>query len=273
MKVPAECPGEQNKEEKKKLKAERQEAANSLKAPSSGPPDGVAELPSMTRTNTMNSLSSGYAASGHRSISGTGPTSPTDESGPTRSATLKPGLIKKNRVIAPPPSAYISELPGSSVPNGSGGSNEQKGKMLYAYEANGDEEITVREGKEVVIIEPDDGGWTKVKAGHKEGIVPTAYLEILAPAPRPSSIVSNSGSSMAGSVAGKKQGPAVAPRRGAKKLKYVEALYEYTAQSDAEHSMIEGDRFVLINDPGDGWLEVERGGITKSVPANYVQTV
>jgi len=78
---------------------------------------------------------------------------------------------------------------------------------------------------------------------------------------------------MAGSVAGKKQGPAVAPRRGAKKLKYVEALYEYTAQSNAEHSMIEGDRFVLINDPGDGWLEVERGGITKSVPANYVQTV
>ena len=155
MKVPAECPGEQTKEEKKKLKAERQEAANSLKAPSSGPPDGVAELPSMTRTNTMNSLSSGYAASGHRSISGTGPTSPTDESGPTRSATLKPGLIKKNRVIAPPPAAYISELPGSSVTNGSGGSNEQKGKMLYAYEANGDEEITVSEGKEVIIIEPD----------------------------------------------------------------------------------------------------------------------
>ena len=119
-----------------------------------------------------------------------------------------------------------------------------------------------------------DGGWTKIKAGYKEGLVPTAYIEIQASAPRPSSMYSNSGSSMAGSVTTKKQGPAVAPKRGAKKLKYVEALYEYTAQSDAEHSMTEGERFVLIKeDPGDGWAEVEKGGFTKSVPANYVKVV
>lgn len=75
-------------------------------------------------------------------------------------------------------------------------------------------------------------------------------------------------------TAGKKKGPAVAPRRGAKKLRYVEALYDYTAQSDAEHSMVEGERFVLIKeDPGDGWAEVEKGGVTKSVPASYLQEV
>jgi formin-binding protein 1 len=107
-------------------------------------------------------------------------------------------------------------------------------------------------------------------------VVPTAYLELTATAARPSSIYSNSGSSMAGSVntTGKKQGPAVAPRRGAKKLKYVEALYEYTAQSDVEWSMAEGERFVVVKeDPGDGWTEVEKGGVTKSVPTNYVQVV
>jgi SH3 domain. len=66
----------------------------------------------------------------------------------------------------------------------------------------------------------------------------------------------------------------VAPRRGAKKLRYVEALYDYTAQSDAEHSMVEGERFVLVkDDPGDGWVEVEKGGAVKSVPASYVQLV
>jgi len=120
-----------------------------------------------------------------------------------------------------------------------------------------------------------DGGWTKIKSGYKEGLVPTAYLEILSTStPRPSSIYSNSGSSMAGSVNTKKQGPAVAPKRGAKKLKYVEALYEYTAQSEAEHSMAEGEKFVLIKeDPGDGWVEVEKGGKVASVPANYVQVV
>lgn len=104
--------------------------------------------------------------------------------------------------------------------------------------------------------------------------MPTAYVEILAPAPqRPPSAYSNSGSSLSGSVT-KKQGPAVAPKRGAKKLRYVEALYDYTAGSDAEHSMSEGERFVLIKeDPGDGWAEVERGGVVRSVPANYVQPV
>jgi hypothetical protein len=123
-----------------------------------------------------------------------------------------------------------------------------------------------------------DGGWLKIRAGYKEGLVPTAYVEVIAsasPSPqRPLSTYSNSGSSMAGSVTTKKKGPVVAPRRGAKKLKYVEALYEYTAQSDAEHSMMEGERLVLIkDDPGDGWAEVEKNGTTKSVPANYVQAV
>jgi hypothetical protein len=73
---------------------------------------------------------------------------------------------------------------------------------------------------------------------------------------------------------GKKKGPAVAPKRGAKKLKYVEAMYEYTASSDAEHSMAEGERFVLITmDTGDGWADVEKDGQVKSVPANYIQQV
>jgi hypothetical protein len=72
----------------------------------------------------------------------------------------------------------------------------------------------------------------------------------------------------------KKQGPAVAPRRGAKKVKHVEALYPYTAQSDAEFDMLEGERFILISmGSGDGWADVEKNGETKSVPANYIQEV
>ncbi|KAK7756114.1 Protein BZZ1 [Diatrype stigma] len=127
----------------------------------------------------------------------------------------------------------------------------------------------------------------RVRLGYKEGLVPATYLEVFAApiAPqrtgssinnRPGSTYSNSGSSIgtagAAAAAAKKKGPAVAPRRGAKKLKYVVALYEYAAQSEAEHSMVEGERFVLIkDDPGDGWVEVEKGGAIKSVPASYVQ--
>lgn len=288
MKVPAECPGELNKEERKKYKQERQEMANTLLKPSASL-SHVNEMPDLTRSNTVSSVRSGYAASAQRSISG--PISPGEDAPPDVPNTRPPAASptpsnapRKNRILAPPPPAFISELPGST-PNG-GGHQEQKAKMLYTFEAGGEGEISVPEGRELVVLEPDTGsGWTRVRAGYKEGNVPTAYIEILPPSTptalvpqhtgqsgRPPSTYSNSGSSITAST--KKKGPAVAPRRGAKKLQYVEALYDYQAGSDTEHSMTVGERFVLIKeDQGDGWAEVEKGGVTKSVPANYVQAV
>ncbi len=131
-----------------------------------------------------------------------------------------------------------------------------------------------------------DGGWTKIKAGFgQEGLVPTAYLEEIASAPplaqrpaheRTPSTYSNSSASLASTNPGiaKKQGPAVAPRRGAKKVKYAEALYAYTAQSDAEFDMEEGEKFILISmGSGDGWADVERNGEKKIVPAAYIQEI
>ncbi|KAJ8122886.1 hypothetical protein ONZ43_g1035 [Nemania bipapillata] len=275
---------ELSKEERKKSKADRQAATGTLLKAAPGTPDHVAELPDLSRSNTMNSLSSGYAASAHRSISGQ-----VTNARPSEDATPElPGsrpTVRKTRLVAPPPTAYISELPGSSVPESSATkATEQKGKMLYPFEAGGEGEVSVAGGQEVTILEPDDGsGWVKVRAGYKEGVVPGTYLEIFA-APivpqdtgssqtRPVSTYSNSGSSIGTTApAVKKKGPAVAPRRGAKKLKYVVALYDYTAQSETEHTMSEGERFVLIKDDmGDGWIEVEKGGVTRSVPASYVQ--
>lgn len=127
----------------------------------------------------------------------------------------------------------------------------------------------------------DGSGWIKVRDGYKEGLVPATYLDLniaqstSSASARPSSTYSTSTtSSLALSAASRKKGPAVAPKRGAKKLQYVEALYDYTAQSDAEHSMAEGERFVLVKeDSGDGWAEVEKAGVTASVPANYIQAV
>lgn len=163
MKVPAECPGEQSKEERKKLKQERQEAANALLKPTltADHVASSAEMPSLGRSNTMNSLSSGYAASAQRSLSG--PMSPTEEApapelppASTRpTSTVATGTIRKNRVVAPPPAAYISELPGSTPTNGSGHAEQQKAKMLYSFEAGGEGELTVPEGRELVVLEPD----------------------------------------------------------------------------------------------------------------------
>lgn len=166
MKVPAECPGEQSKDDKKKLKASRQEGAGLGRTASvagngngNGNGDMPPELPaSLSRSNTMNSLSSGYAASANRSVTRGGPQSPTEPQLPDRSSK-PPGTLRKPRVVAPPPTSYISELPGSSANGSSGGlgirSSDPRGKMLYAYDASGEGEISVGEGDEVTITEPD----------------------------------------------------------------------------------------------------------------------
>lgn len=291
LKVPADCPGEQSKDERKKLKADRQQVANAAPPQSNGGlADGVQDSPPLSRSNTMNSLSSGYAASANRSVSGAGMRTPDEEHGPDRSASLsvtsKPLGARRNRIVAPPPAQYLSEAP-TKGPNGGGSGTshppEPRGKMLYPYQATGEGELSVDEGQEVVIVEPDDGsGWMSVRLGpSKSGLVPTSYVESLPAAvpaqpERPASSYSSSSTSLAGSVTlpGKKKGPVVAPKRGAKKLKYVEALYDYESRSDAEWSMSEGERFVLVNmDAGDGWADVEKAGQTKSVPANYIQEV
>lgn len=162
MKVPAECPGELSKEERKKHKSERQTAAGTLLKPVSSVPDHVAELPDLSRsntTNTMNSLSSGYTPSAQRSASGSisGPKSPAEDAPTPPEPGPRPPVAssRKSRLVAPPPTAYISELPGSSVNGSSTSKPEQKGKVLYTFEANGDGEITVPEGRDVVILEPD----------------------------------------------------------------------------------------------------------------------
>ena len=95
--------------------------------------------------------------------------------------------------------------------------------------------------------------------------------------PASASTTSLTGSvSSSGTAAGKKKGPAVAPKRGGKKIKHVEALYTYAATGDGEVSMDEGERLMLISpDQGDGWCEVERlGGQGRGVvPSGWVREV
>lgn len=160
LKVPAECPGEQSKEGKKKLKAERQ-AASKVTQPQSngGHPDG-SENPDLSRSNTMDTLSSGYAASANRSVSSKPPFEEMGTDKPVVSLTLasKPVGIRKNRIVAPPPTHNISELPAkssSTIDFSTSHRSEPRGKMSYAYQATAEGEVSVDEGDDVAIVEAD----------------------------------------------------------------------------------------------------------------------
>lgn len=160
MKVPADCPGEQTKEEKKKLKDERQKSAHTGPPPSNGHSGSTTDLPRMSRSdtvNSMNTLSSGYSATAQRSISGMSPTA--EEPPPPIPTENKPAAAakpKRNRIVAPPPAQYIKD-DGDQPPLSAAKSDspEQKGRMMYAYQQGSEGEVTVPEGRDVTILEPD----------------------------------------------------------------------------------------------------------------------
>lgn len=133
------------------------------------------------------------------------------------------------------------------------GSSGNTGKALYKYDAAGDDECSIEAGDVFHIVEADDGsGWTKISNNGSTGLVPTSYIEV--------------------SVE-KKAPPAVAPKRGAKRVQYVEALYDYEAAGEDEISIKAGDKIVLILDDGEGWTEGEVNGQKGLFPSSYVKMV
>lgn len=155
MKVPAECPGEQTKEEKKRLKVERQaEASKAVEAPP--PTSNGSGAPTLTRQDTMNSLSSGYATTAARSVSTATRAQPDQAAAdgisiPTSSPGVSSTALRRNRIMAPPPVAYVSPSSDDvSLPT-----TKRMGRMLYPYEARDVTEVTIAEGREFEIVEPD----------------------------------------------------------------------------------------------------------------------
>ncbi len=163
LKVPADCPGEQTKDERKKLKDERQKATHNATPANGAPPrpqSGVSAISRSDTMNSMNTLSSGYSATAQRSISGgLSPTTEDQPASPPERKVAPPRVIgsRKTRIVAPPPTQYINPDENMDRPSSAdtGRSSEPKGKMLYTYEGASDGELTVPDGKEVTVVEPD----------------------------------------------------------------------------------------------------------------------
>jgi hypothetical protein len=89
----------------------------------------------------------------------------------------------------------LGELAGAARAEGlkevfaaSAGSTLKKGKMIYEFMAQGDDEVTVAEGDEVVILDDtkSEEWWMvrRIKNG-KEGVVPSNYVDIIGTVPAP----------------------------------------------------------------------------------------
>jgi len=51
--------------------------------------------------------------------------------------------------------------------------------VLYDFTADGDDELTVAEGEDLIVLERDSDDWWKVRNSKgREGVVPASYVEV-----------------------------------------------------------------------------------------------
>jgi len=51
--------------------------------------------------------------------------------------------------------------------------------VFFLFLGSNEGEISVFAGEELVIVEDDDGGWTRILRGDEEGYIPTSYVNKL----------------------------------------------------------------------------------------------
>jgi len=248
MKAPQDCTGVNVKLEAKKSKKKKKKGAKG-DVGDDADGDSVFGNGSLRRSSTDSSVAPSIVT----------PTSPTRNTSIV-SSIRSPNLTRKSS--APQQEKYVSTSPKNTNGGSAGG---LKAKVLYKYDATSAEELSVKPGDLISVLEKDDGsGWITGRIGRDEGIVPASYVEI----------------QQSSGVDVPKKGPPVAPRRGAKKVeeskkkKMFRALYDYDANTELELSVREGDVLGLVaDDKGDGWTEVEVRGKVGSVPSNYIEPV
>jgi len=76
----------------------------------------------------------------------------------------------------------------------------KRGVMLYDFEAQGDDELGVRQDQIVEIVDDSHEEWWKCRAGGQEGVVPASYVEVIKTRP-PSSKKDLSASPRGGAAA------------------------------------------------------------------------
>ncbi|KAF7298359.1 Actin cytoskeleton-regulatory complex protein [Mycena kentingensis (nom. inval.)] len=147
-------------------------------------------------------------------------------------------------VVSPPPAIRVEEhVPepepeaGSDLMADIDKSVELKVRTLYAYEADGAEDITFGENV-ILIANPSKSGgewwYGRSVSDGRTGMFPKTYVAEINPMP-------------------------------------AKAIYAYTAANPDELSFAEGEMLDIIDTSEEEWWKVERGGVVYIVPAAYLE--
>ncbi|GAA6011050.1 hypothetical protein JCM10207_005478 [Rhodosporidiobolus poonsookiae] len=179
---------------------------------------------------------------------------PSTSSASSSFTSLSTSTLPPPRRTVPPPGGALPPMPSAQD------AGLKRGKMLYAYEAQGAGEVSVQENDPVLLLEPEDAsGWLKIRVENSgaEGLVPASYVEV--------------GDGDAGAAGGGGGGTATG---GGGTGQRVVALYDYAPQAPDELGLQEGEEAELTATgmgAGEGWTEITKNGQIGIVPSSYIQ--
>lgn len=83
---------------------------------------------------------------------------------------------------APPPTTEPTPSPPAAVPKSGG---KKFVKVTFDYEKTQDDELELKVGEVIELLEDDDDGWWKGKLNGKEGVFPSNFVEVIKDGPAP----------------------------------------------------------------------------------------
>ncbi|RUS22260.1 hypothetical protein BC937DRAFT_89863 [Endogone sp. FLAS-F59071] len=205
------------------------------------------------------------------------------------------GTIRSNRSITSAPSSSSASLqppiynaaskprsPTSPAVPKPAKVKQMTATALYDYDAETDEELPLKEGDVLTVIQADayvssrevaylfmhaspyalpvraDGsGWIKARKNFREGLVPANYIQVHTPS--------------AGTTPASPRSQKTSYFDETPAQEYVRVLYDFKGQSPEELSLRTGDVITLTSRGEDGWWEGTLNGRSGIFPENYVE--
>jgi hypothetical protein len=132
-------------------------------------------------------------------------------------------------------------------------------RALYDYDATEANELSMREGDLLVLLEKDESGWWRGRnADGNEGVFPSNFVEVIG------------GDGEASSEPGNRS-TVVVPKEG--QTMRCKVLYDYDAEDETELTIKEGE-ILEIQGEEDGWYYgTNTSGAGGNFPSNYVEVV
>jgi len=141
---------------------------------------------------------------------------------------------------------------------------------LYDYQASDEEELSLRKGDHITVINNAGQWWTVRNERGQEGLVPFNYLEEVQV-----QVTSTSASSRRSKInqdEGLYQQTNLVMQPSGKVMKAV-ARYKYTSRRADELGLEKGEEIIVLEKEGDGWWRGKCGNKEGWFPANYVEEV